>query len=254
MIELEAGSAVVTIEPSEGGRVAQIKVDGQPLLHDDRSGGPMTWGSFPMAPWAGRVRRGEFRFDELPYRLPLGLPPHAIHGTTYLAEWAVDDAGHDYCDLRTALTWPFGGIAQQHLQLDDGGLLCVLTVAATMLAMPATIGWHPCFRRPLEADLDFEAMYVRDAEHIATPRFEPPKAHPWDDCFVRPLGPLRLHYRGLRVTLGSDCDHWVVYDGPENVTCVEPQSGPPDAFNIGGATDLQPGDLLQRHFSIRWDV
>jgi aldose 1-epimerase len=253
MIELEAGTAAVTVEPAEGGRIAQIEVNGRRLLRDDRSNS-MLWGSYPMAPWAGRVRHGTFRFGDLEHHLPLNLPPHAIHGTANTAEWIVDDAGPDYCDLHTPLTWHFGGIAQQHLQLDEGGLLCVLTVAATAAPMPAVIGWHPCFVKPLRAELEFESMYVRDDDSMAVAELVPPKEHPWDDCFVHPTAPLRLHYPDLRLTLDSDCDHWVVYDEPFDVTCVEPQSGPPDAFSIGGAAHLEPGDLLQRHFSIRWDV
>jgi len=33
---------------------------------------------------------------------------------------------------------------------------------------------------------------------------------------------------------------------------VEPQSGPPDAFNIGGATRLEPGAILQRTMTLTW--
>ncbi|MEY4176348.1 MAG: hypothetical protein RI900_3513, partial [Actinomycetota bacterium] len=45
---------------------------------------------------------------------------------------------------------------------------------------------------------------------------------------------------------------WVVYDEQPGLLCVEPQSGPPDAFNIGGATRLEPGELLQRTMTIGW--
>jgi aldose 1-epimerase len=44
----------------------------------------------------------------------------------------------------------------------------------------------------------------------------------------------------------------VVYDEQPGLLCVEPQSGPPDAFNIGGATRLEPGELLQRTMTIGW--
>ncbi|NDC44954.1 MAG: hypothetical protein EBZ55_02545 [Actinobacteria bacterium] len=44
-----------------------------------------------MAPWAGRMRHGEFHFGGSTYRVPCDLPPHAIHGTTYAAKWTVDD-------------------------------------------------------------------------------------------------------------------------------------------------------------------
>jgi aldose 1-epimerase len=69
---------------------------------------------------------------------------------------------------------------------------------------------------------------------------------------------LQLHYPplsrapGLTVTVASDCDHWVIYDQPEHATCVEPQSGPPDAANLGLATVLQPGEFLQRSMTISW--
>jgi len=252
MIELEAGDARVEVDPNAGGRVAQIRVGELDLLKSDRTGGPMTWGSFPMAPWAGRVRHGRFEFDDVQRQLPVNLPPHSIHGTAFTAPWEVIDAGRDYCEMRVALDWEFGGTAHQHLALHPNGLTCMLTVYAVQQAMPATIGWHPCFRKPLLADLEFERMYVRDDAGMAIPVLVEPKPHPWDDCFVRPLAPLRLHFPGLTLTIESDCDHWVVYDEPDHATCVEPQSAPPDGFTIGGSTRLEPGELLQRRMTIRW--
>lgn len=252
MIELEAGDAFVTIAPTEGGRIAQIEVGELALLKDDRTAGPLLWGCYPMAPWAGRVRNGRFEFDDCVRRLPINLEPHAIHGTTFTKDWQVVDAGRDYCEMRCDLTWQFGGTAHQHLRLDEHGLACMLSVYAVQQPMPAVIGWHPCFLKPLQADLEFELMYRRDDSSVAVPELVPPKPHPWDDCFVRPTPPLRLHYPGLTLTITSDCDHWVVYDEPDDVTCVEPQSGPPDAFTIGGAVRLEPGELLQRHMALRW--
>lgn len=254
MIELDAGDAHMTVYPDEGGRIGALQVGDQPLLHDDPAGGPLIWGCYPMAPWAGRVRDGRFTFDGLPYQLPLNMPPHAIHGTGFVSRWEVLDAGQDFCDLQTTLPWPFGGTATQHLQLDPHGLACILTVYATGVPMPAVVGWHPCFLKPQRAHLEFARMYVRDADSIAVPELVAPKPHPWDDCFVEPLAPLRLHYPGLTVTIASDCDHWVVYDEPDHLTCVEPQSGPPDAFTIGGAARLEPGDMLQRHMALSWSA
>lgn len=252
MIELEAGDAFVTIEPTEGGRIGQIEIGELPLLKDDRTGGPLTWGCYPMAPWAGRVRDGRFEFDDAARQLPINLAPHAIHGTTFTTDWQVVEAGRDYCELHCNLAWQFGGTAHQHIQLDEHGLMCMLSVTALQQPLPAVVGWHPCFRKPLQADLQFERMYVRDASSITIAQMATPKPHPWDDCFVRPTAPLRLHYPGLTLTLTSDCDHWVVFDEPDDVTCVEPQSGPPDAFTIGGAVRLEPGEFLQRQMTLRW--
>lgn len=252
MIEMEAAGVLVRVAPDEGGRIRQISVGGLDLLHAETIGGPLTWGSYPMAPWAGRVRGGRFRFDGDEVHLPLNLPPHAIHGTAFTTPWTVVDAGRDYCEMECDLQWPFGGRAHQHLLLTPDALTCVLAVLATTSAMPAVVGWHPCFRSPQHADLEFAAMHSRDDDHIATADLVPPKPHPWDDCFVQPLGPLRLHHPGLTVTVDSDCDHWVVYDEQPGLLCVEPQSAPPDAFNIGGATRLEPGGLLQRTMTISW--
>lgn len=252
MIELEAGDARVTIDPDAGGRVAQISVAGVDLLVDDRSGGPLAWGCYPMAPWAGRVRHGTFRFDDAAVRLTINLEPHAIHGTTFTDPWSVADAGRDYCELTCDLRWQFGGRAHQHFHLDEHGLTLMLGVLAVTSAMPAVIGWHPCFRAPQWSAVEFGRMYERDPDHMAIPSLVPPKPGPWDDCFIEPLSPLQFRQRQLTVTVQSDCDHWVVYDEQPHLLCIEPQSGPPDAFTIGGATRLAPGELLQRRMTIRW--
>ena len=34
------------------------------------------------------------------------------------------------------------------------------------------------------------------------------------------------------MTIDSDCSHWVVYDETSHAICVEPQSGPPNDFNL----------------------
>ena len=112
--------------------------------------------------------------------------------------------------------------------------------------MPASIGWHPWFVKPQRADLQFERMYLRDDDHITDGRTVPPPPGPWDDCFEEPITTPRLWIGGLEVSVSSDCDYWVVYDMPAHATCVEPQSATPDAFNLGGAARLEPGEELRR--------
>ena len=53
------------------------------------------------------------------------------------------------------------------------------------------------------------------------------------------------------MTVTSDCDHWVVYDQPAHATCVEPQSGPPDALNVAPVV-VSPGEPLTRTMTITW--
>ena len=62
-----------TSHHDDGGRVAQITVDdiallvGQAEAHEPS---PLAWGSYPMVPWAGRIRHGRFRFDDEAVRAP----------------------------------------------------------------------------------------------------------------------------------------------------------------------------------------
>ncbi|MGH9014154.1 MAG: hypothetical protein ACRDZ1_09505 [Acidimicrobiia bacterium] len=74
---LEAGAARLVYSPARGGRLISLTVDGLDLLVtpevDDHD-----FGSFPMAPWAGRVRHGRFAFDGHDYELPCNNPQYAI--------------------------------------------------------------------------------------------------------------------------------------------------------------------------------
>lgn len=242
------------ISPEEGGRIASLRAEGVELLVGQEQH-PMMWGSFPMVPWAGRVRDGRFDFAGTTHQLPRNLAPHAIHGTGYVVPWDVVDAQvtSGSTTIRTALAdpWPFGGFAQQRFDLAEDGLTCTLGVTAGDAPMPAQVGWHPWFVKPMRAALHFDRMYVRDAAGMPTGETIASPDGPWDDCFIRPLGAIELHYVDLVVTVESDCDHWVVYDQPTHATCVEPQSGPPDGFTLAPHV-LQPGETLERVMRITW--
>lgn len=259
VLELEAGEMALTVHPDRGGRLGSLEIDGEHVLQRHPSPNSLLWGCYPMAPWAGRVRRGRFAVDGTTHRLAIDAPPHALHGTVHDTEWEVVDAGRNHCELRCRLdrtgNWALGGIAHQHIVLDPDGVTLLLSVTATSDRMPAVVGWHPCFTPPRSADLHFAAMYERDDEGIAVDRRRRPDPLPWqgttcDDCFTQPLVAPTLHYPRFDLRIDSDCDHWVVFDGAADALCVEPQSGPPDAFNLGTATMLEPGDLLQRTMRI----
>jgi aldose 1-epimerase len=57
----------------------------------------------------------------------------------------------------------------------------------------------------------------------------------------------------VTLEVSSSCDHWVVYTEPPHAVCVEPQSGPPDAFNLGrGFVVVEPGAPLVHTMTWRW--
>jgi galactose mutarotase-like enzyme len=106
MIELAAGSATAIISPVDGGRIASLRIDGREVLvTGDSSSNPLHWGSYPMVPYAGRIRRGRFTFAGREHHLPISLAPHAIHGSGFTSRWEVLDAGLDHAELQTDLTW-----------------------------------------------------------------------------------------------------------------------------------------------------
>ena len=262
MLELRGGSARVVLDDVEGGRVERLQVDGVDLLVppdvDDHN-----YGAFPMAPWAGRIRHGQFHFDGVDYELPCNHPPHAIHGIVRDRRWHVDAATESSATLSVPLDapWPFGGRVEQHVELTADALALTMAVHAGARPMPVTCGWHPWWYRvpfptgaPLEVELHADTMYARDDEGIPTGVLTPVHGPPWDDCFTGLGHPAAVldwpDARSVRVE--TDCDCVVVFTDPEHAICVEPQSGPPDAVNLDVATVVTPGAALVVHATVGW--
>jgi aldose 1-epimerase len=241
----------VVVDPEAGGRIAELTIAGLDVLRERRDD-PMQWGCFPMAPFAGRVRRGRFEWHGRAYEMPINLPPHAIHGTTFDRPWEVVSADEQSATLRIDLVdpWPFGGHVVQHLRLEPEALHLRMEVHCGDEPMPVSCGWHPWFRRdlgrggPAELEFEAEAMYLRDAEGIPTGALVPPSPPPWDDCFPYTeiaLSPLVRWPGALELVVESRASDYVVFTEPEDALCVEPQTGPPDALNLDPAI-AAPGD------------
>jgi aldose 1-epimerase len=256
LITIAEGPLSVEIAPTAGGRIAQIVCDGVEWLvgPNDRTSAAIAWGSYPMVPWAGRIRRGRFDFQGRRYQLPLNLGGHTIHGVAFALPWQVDAHSRSHAELSLALPdderWPFGGTSRQRFEVGENWLRMTLSATAGERAMPATIGWHPWFREPDRIEFSPTGVYPRDEEGIATrPLAEPPPG-PWDDCFINEE-PVLIHRAGQSLRLTSDCSHWVVYDEIGYATCIEPQSGPPDGLNLAPMR-LSPGASVEAWFLLEW--
>jgi aldose 1-epimerase len=260
---LEAGDARAIVLPGDGGRLGSISVGGTELLVARDPRGPMLWGSYPMAPWAGRIRRGRFSFAGEERTLPITMPPHAIHGVVYDRPWTVVGDHEIAIDLDGR--WPFRGRVTQRFALGEDGLEVSMTLEARE-PQPVVLGWHPWFRRvlaegaaPVRLSFEPRAMAARDGEGIPTGELVPPPPGPWDDAFTGLAADPVLEWPGqLRLEISSTCRWWVVYDMPPHAVCVEPQSAPPDAANgaldaVGGAPDVvTPGRPTTRVMRWRW--
>jgi len=252
---LRAGDVMLTVDHLHGGRLASLRIGAREVLVTE-GWGPIDWGCYPMAPFAGRIRDGRFAFRGRDVQLPLNLPPHAIHGTVFERPWAVASQADDRLVLTTDLgpAWPFRGKVSQSISLSPGGLEATLALEADE-AMPAALGWHPWFRRylgdPLDAKgaageevelvVDAASMYERGADGLPTGALVPPGPRPWDDAFTRlRTSPIVRWPRALEIALTSTAAVWVVYDERAEGVCVEPQTAPPDAINLATAVGQEP--------------
>jgi aldose 1-epimerase len=260
---LRAGDDALTIDVGAGGRFASLVAGGHELLVTSGDG-PIWWGCYPMAPFAGRIRGGILAFRGGTHELARNMPPNAIHGTVFERPWRLTSAGSDRAVLTTDLGpgWPFTGRVTHSVELGVGSLDATLTLEAGE-PMPAWLGWHPWFRRfvggsPVVLEFDAARMYVRGADGLPTGRLAAPTPGPWDDAFTGVEAPPRLTWPGVLVLeVTSDADHWVVFDERDDALCVEPQTAPPDAVNLAAATGseppiAEPGRPVSVAMSWRW--
>jgi aldose 1-epimerase len=275
-VVLSVGDSSIAIDPQFGGRLSSWCVGGnellwQPDLAESNSmpgrNHPFGWGSFVMAPYAGRIRRGEFDFDGAVFSLPLAMPPHAIHGTVYDVAWNVDElfctASQSICELsvRIGAPWPFSGRLTHRITMLEHSVHQQLVLHADE-SMPATLGWHPWFTRdvvgasgPLEWSFDrtHVSMMERDADGITTDRLVAVPDGPWDDCFAG-VGLVTVRWPHLiEVEVTHDCPVVVLFDGLEHAVCVEPQTGPPNSPELApDACRVKAGSTLSASMTWTW--
>lgn len=259
-VRLVAGGTELTLSACSGGRMAGLRVGDLEVLGSGGTG-IYHWGCFPMAPFAGRIRRGRLSWAGRTYQLPITFGAHAIHGVAIDRAWSVDHLTATTARLSCPFDsrWPWAGHAVSELRLAEDGVDAVLEVHADADPMPAWTGWHPCFRRQLArgepARLDFtvEGMLQRDDEGMPTGEVIPRSGGPWDDCFTGAAWPATVTWDGaLQLCITSDAGYVVVYTDEASMVCVEPQTGPPDAVALGRHAVVEPGHPLVTRMSWGW--
>jgi aldose 1-epimerase len=262
---LTAGPAVAQVDRARGGRLASLQLHGHELLvqpDPDEPYDPLLWGCFPMVPFAGRLRGGRFKWNGVVHELEAHHAGHAMHGTLYDERWMLEHTDAQYVRLRGDLgrRWPFHGHAIHEVGLYPDRLELRLEVHTADAPFPATCGWHPWFvrdlgvGRPLEVDLRAARFYPRGSDGLPLGPIEtPPPDGPWDDCFTAVTWPVRLSWPGaLELSMTSTCSHVVLYDQQPHAICVEPQSGPPDAANLGRSHTVRTFAPLVVETQITW--
>ena len=105
-----------------------------------------------MAPFAGPCPGWPVRVGRTLHELVPNHAGHAMHGTVFDRRWMLELADVDYLRLRTDLQpgWPFPGWAVHEVALTPHRLELRLEVHSSGPTFPATIGWHPWFRRRID--------------------------------------------------------------------------------------------------------
>lgn len=251
-LTLRSGDVTAVVDTRRGARLASLQFAGTEILVTSGVD-PFSWGCYPMVPFAGRVRDARLAANGDIHQLDANAGRHAIHGTVFDTAWEVEsrDERSATCVTDLGSGWPFAGLVVQRIDVDDHGVTLRIAVHADQ-DQPVQVGWHPWFIKPSRLDHGCQMMHIRDRDGIATADVIPVLDGPWDDCFVAGHDDPTLTVRQVDLRLTSDCSHWVVYDIPSHATCVEPQSGPPNAVN-DDPTLVSAGSMFARWFRISRD-
>jgi aldose 1-epimerase len=191
-----------------------------------------------MAPWAGRIKDGLITSPTLgEFQLPTVLdPPHALHGFGLTSSWQEIGPGRSLLHLPK----PYGGATvEQTIEVLDDAIRWSLEYDANGCDLPVWLGMHPWFARDLgvggSAELEFKAAkMLKRVDSLPTGELIAPTPEPWDDAFTEIQGTPAVVYEDIvRIDIESDAPWWVVYTEDPEGLCVEPQTAPPDAANLG---------------------
>ncbi|CAB4694294.1 MAG: galactose mutarotase [Actinobacteria bacterium] len=238
LLEIVGEEISLIVDLSLGSRVTSLKWHGLEFVVQPRPS-LMDWGWYAMVPWAGRVKNGMINDKSgNEFLLPVDWePPHAEHGYGFYSAWEKTSA----TSSRLEMPAPYSpAVAEQRFEVKGNSVHWSLEYSANGCEIPAWLGFHPWFRTQLEkgesAIVEFEAdrMLVKGLDVMPTGEYSSPKPPPWDDAFTDFKRLPTITWPGAaKVSVTSPAPWWVIYTEDPVGVCVEPQSAPPDAANLG---------------------
>ena len=172
---VSGGDIEAALLPSVGARLHRLRVFGQDLLrtpgdHDAHVREPFLWGAYVMAPWCNRIEAAPVVVRGRTVALDANFPDgSAIHGQVHARPWLSDNGG----ELRVTAGgdgWPWTYEVIQALEVRGTSLQVRLTLVNRSEApMPAGLGMHPWFRRPVLVAVRGDAVYASNTAPDARP-------------------------------------------------------------------------------------
>jgi aldose 1-epimerase len=266
---LRSDEMEVVLLPDAGGRLHRIRAFGVDLLRtpDDPAAHhvePIFWGSYVMAPWCNRAQPGPMALAGRRVNLaPSFVDGSAIHGLAWAAAWDRRADGDLVFRRAAADDWPWTFEVVQSARVTGAALevTCRLVNLDSIAPMPAGIGLHPWFRRPIELRVPAERVYASNVESPAEPatvdgtldlRVLAPPADGLDGAWARLTQPrieLAWPEAGIRASLEVQTDAGdvlVTVATPPHLDAigVEPQTTGPDPLRRLLNREPDPAVLL----------
>lgn len=258
-IDLQLGALDLQIAPDAGGSIARFCIAGRDVLRraaqsEGSAAAALSMSSFPMLPYANRIRNGCFEWQEDTFHIPANIRTSAlpIHGVGWLRPWhplgRVSTTRAQIClDHLPDESWPFAFTAVQTFALHPDGLSVHLDLHNPgPHAMPATLGFHPFFPEKPRLQTITKGLWETDQHCLPLRQIGPAPLNKQlargaalndldvDNTLTGWSRLATLGWPGLSVELSASsllsCLH--LFTPPaEPFVCVEPVSGPADGLN-----------------------
>jgi aldose 1-epimerase len=259
LIEVASGNHKLTIDSVLGGRATQWFYKELQIL-GPKGDHPLVGGWYLMAPWAGRIRDNQVIYQNRQYPQKVNFQKWAIHGTVAFSEGKVQNQTSDSVEIvhKTNNDWPISMEILQRWSITSKYLKCYARISTIEGEFPAELGWHPWFNRqltrgkPAKFGIEAVSQYKKDENFFTLNETKEIGIPPFDDAFYVPSGKGFIEWpEALRIDFSTDLDTFVVFDEPEDVFCIEPQTGPPDAINRASNV-VTPQNPLEA--SVKWEI
>ncbi len=239
MLEIESGINKLSIDPVHGGRATSWKVKGVELL-SPAGENPIIGGFYLMAPWVGRLRDSEVVFNGQHFPQQINFQDWAIHGTFPFSdcELVFKTDTEIVLKQKTTKDWPISAIIECRWLVLESGIQTTATISTEIGKFPASLGWHPWFRRKLEVglpaiyEIESQAIFNRGKELIIDGSQSEIFSGPFDDSFLVPSGKSFIswpHFCSIEIESTTKFFH--LYEA-QNSVCIEPETSPPNGINL----------------------